>query len=156
GDDPTAGSLHVELQCVAASVLTGEFITANDGGSAGPGYRSVPAQCSTGFRILTGGAIPTSASPGNNQGYAAISGPIDPRNWPVTGYAQTGVTLRAMAVCLPASTIAFSFLSVPPKLSTARSGSITFQGVDSAGETVKYSCLLDLQTVDCTSGSVGY
>jgi Bacterial Ig-like domain len=157
GSDPTAGSLHVELQCVGASLLTSEYLTTNDNTGSGPGYGSVTAQCASGYRTLTGGAIPTIANAGVAQGYQSVSGPLDPRDWPTRGYQQSGVTLRAVAVCVPASTVSLSWTQAPAALSTLRTGTITFLATDTAGETVGVSCTIDLVATSCTNGSpVGY
>jgi len=153
GHDATAGSLHVELQCVAASLLTAEYFTTNDNTSSGAGYPSVTAQCASGYRTLTGGAIPTSPNPGVAQGYLSVSGPLDPRDWATQAYQASGVVLRAEALCVPASTVSLSWTQAPAALSTLRIGTITFTATDSAGETVGVSCSIDLVATPCTNGS---
>lgn len=154
GYSPEAGSLFVELRCVSASLLTGEYATADDSTDASPGFGDAKAVCASGYRILTGGAAPAGdRDPGVNQGRSSLSGPLDYRQWPVEGYQTSGITLRAMAYCVPASTASVTFTQTPTALSTDSSGTITFTSADSAGETITDTCYLDGVQTSCSSGN---
>jgi hypothetical protein len=147
-------TLGIELRCVDAGLLTTEYATAEDS-TAGPGYFPAKAVCATGYRILTGGAAPPAdqLNPGIDQGWA-VSGPLDARQWPAFGHEeQSGVSLRALALCVPASTVSVGFTQTPPALSNSRSGTITFGATDSAGENLAVKCYLDaVQWLLCQSG----
>jgi hypothetical protein len=159
GYSPISGDkLNIELRCVSAALLAGEYITADDSTAASPGQATAKAVCTTGYRILTGGAAPAGTkTPLTDQGWDSVSGPLDYRQWPVSGYQTSGVTLRALALCVPASTVSVTYTQTPAALSTASSGTITFSAVDTAGETVAVACFLDGGPRGCSSGSpVGY
>jgi hypothetical protein len=154
GYSDIAGTLGIELRCVASSLLAGEYATAADSAAAGPAYTGATAICGSGYRILTGGAAPAGTlSPGTNQGRASKSGPLDYRHWPVRGYQPAGVTLRALALCVPASTASVTYTQVPAALSTARSGTLTFTAADTAGEDISVTCRLDSVQRSCSSGN---
>lgn len=154
GYSDVAGVLGIELRCVASSLLAGEYATAEDT-AVGPGFRATSAHCAPGYRILTGGAAPPAGilNPGADQGGYSKSGPPDHDTWVVQGYVPSGISLRALALCVPASTASVSFTQAPATLSTASSGTITFTTSDTAGETVTDTCYLDGVLRSCSSGN---
>jgi hypothetical protein len=155
GYSDIAGVLGIELRCVDSSLLAGEYATADDSTVPGPGQGHATAICTSGYRLLTGGAGPAAGAmnPGVDQGYSSVSGPRDYQQWPVVGGQASGVTLRALALCVPASTVQLTFTQTPAALSTASSGTITFSADDTAGETVTDTCYLDGGLRSCTSGT---
>ena len=137
-----------------SSLFAGAYVTADDSPTSGPGYGAANATCEPGYRVLTGGAAPAGTkTPGVNQGHNSVSGPLDYRHWPVTGYQYSGVTLRALALCVPASTASVTFTQTPAALSTASSGTITFAVNGRRGETFVDRCYLDGDERGCSSGS---
>ena len=149
GYSPVAGVLGIELRCVSSSLLAGAYATADDSTAASPGVGSITATCGSGTRILTGGAGPAGTkSPGSDQGHAFVSGPSNDdastrwKEWRATAYQASGVTLRALALCVPASAVSASFTQTPPDPSSS-SGTITFTASDSAGETMTFLCRID-------------
>ena len=149
GYSPVAGVLGIELRCVSTSLLAGAYATADDSTAASPGVGNVTATCGSGTRILTGGAGPAGTkSPGSDQGQAFVSGPSADgtstywKEWRATAYQASGVTLRALALCVPASAVSASFSQTPSDPSSG-SGTFTFTASDSAGETLAYKCRLD-------------
>src|SRR5262245_52429942 len=152
GYSDVAGVLGIELRCVDSALLTAEYAEADDS-AAGPGERFATAACAAGFRLLTGGAGPAvGRNPGVDQGRTSLSGPVSYSQWPVRSYMPSGVILRSLALCVPASTVSVSYTVHPAALSTASSGSIVFTAADSAGETVTVSCFLDGAARSCASG----
>ena len=154
GYSPTSGDkLNVELRCVADGLVGGEYFEADDSPTQPSG--TATAQCASGYRLLTGGAIPSGTlNPGVFQGRTEISGPLDYRRWKVHGYIDNvGGTLRAFGLCVPASTASVTFTQTPPSLSMDRTGSITFTATDTAGETLALSCFRDGNPVGCASGN---
>jgi hypothetical protein len=158
GWSDVTGVLGVELRCVSSSLLGAEYATADDSTLMSPGETTAKAVCTTGYRILTGGAGPAGTKdPGVPQVSSSVSGPLGAQQWPVEGEQRSGVVLRALALCVPASTVSFTYTQAPPALSTARSGSITFTAADTAGETIAVACSLDGVQRGCSSGNpVGY
>jgi hypothetical protein len=153
GYSDVPGVLGIELRCVDSSLLDAEYATAGDSTDASPNYTTANALCAAGYRLLTGGAAPAGTkSPGVDQGWASMSGPFDYRQWPVNGFQKTGVVLRALALCVPASTASATYTQKPPALSTSSSGSVTFSGSDSAGETLSYTCYVDSTIRVCSAG----
>lgn len=151
--DVSGDKLNIELRCVSSALLAGGYFEADDT-APGWGYNAAEAVCANGYRILTGGAAPAGAwNPGVDQGWASVSGPADYRRWPANGHQPEGMTLRAFALCVPASTASVSWTQTPAELSTASSGTITFTTSDTAGETVTYACYLDNQVRGCAAGS---
>jgi hypothetical protein len=145
--------LGIELRCVSTSLLGAEYAEADDSTAPSPGSGTAKAVCTSGYRLLTGGAAPAGTrTPGTYQG-RAVSGPLDPRQWPAQGYQMSGVTLRALALCVPASSVSVTFTQTPSESSTARSGTITFIAADSAGETVEDTCYLNGVQRACSSGT---
>ena len=157
GYSPVAGVLVIEIHCVATSLLAGSYATANDSTSAG--IATVTATCGIGSRVLTGGAGPAGTrSPGSDQGQAWVSGPgasalSGARDWRTQGQQASGVTLRALALCVPASAISASFTQTPPDPSSS-SGTFTFTASDQVGEALTYACRLDGKALPpCSPGS---
>jgi hypothetical protein len=154
GSSDVSGVLGIELRCVSSSLLAAEYAEAADSTAVTPGVGTAKARCTAGYRLLTGGSGPSAGvmNPGVYQGHS-LSGPADYLQWPALGYQASGVTLRALALCVPASTASVTFTQTPPALSTARSGTITFDAVDVAGETLTVSCNLDGVARSCASGT---
>jgi Bacterial Ig-like domain len=154
GYSDVSGVLGIELRCVSSSLLGSEYAEADDTRASSPGVGTAQAVCTTGYRLLTGGAAPAGTkNPGAYQGFSSVSGPLDARHWPVQGYQYGGAVLRALALCVPASTVSGSFTQRPPTLTTANSGSVTFTAADSAGENLTFACTLDAHQRACTAGS---
>ena len=143
GYSDVSGVLGIELRCVSSSLLGAEYTEADDS-TTSPGG-SAAAECASGYRTLTGGVGPAGTkNPGVYQGYSSGSAPyFDKRTWLGQGLQASGVVLRALELCVPASTPSVTFTQTPPALSTARSGSITFTAVDTAGEGLTIFCYLD-------------
>jgi hypothetical protein len=158
GYSPVAGVLAIELRCVSSSLLSGAYATANDSTAASPGVGDITATCGSGTRILTGGAGPAGTkNPGSDQGQAFVSGPSSSpssswKDWRTTAYQASGVTLRALALCVPASAVSASFTQTPPDPSSS-SGTITFTASDSTGEALTYVCRLNGNALPCSSGN---
>lgn len=158
GHSWASGVLAVELRCVSSSLLVGEYATTGDSLDGSPGYAGASTICASGYRILTGGVAPAgSRNPGADQGHGSVSGPLDFKRWRVGGYQPAGVTLRAIAYCVPASTASVELTQTPLQWSTSRSGSITFSASDTADEMLRTECSIDGFERSCQAGiPVGY
>ena len=153
GYSPSNGAtLGLSLRCVDVSLLSAEAAVTADG-STTSGATTAVASCATGYRLLTGGVGPTedNENAGVDQGWG-VSGPYDYYRYAAFG-DPNGITFRAVALCVPSSTASAQFTQTPPKLSTAMSGSITFNASDSTGESITLSCYLDGVLRGCVSGS---
>ena len=139
-------SIHVEVYCAPMSLLSNAYATVNISTAAGAdGNADTTATCNAGYRILTGGTYPWgNATPTQDQGTSFVSGPNDARNWTAGATSMPSTTaLRAVAVCLPASTITAGLTAAPAAQSTSRSGSFSWSSSDSAGEDLSATCYLD-------------
>lgn len=154
GYSDVSGLLGIELRCVDASLLTAEYATAADTTVTTAGNASAIGVCALGYRVLTGGAGPAGTkSPGTDQGWS-LSGPMDnPRGWKAYGWQPSGVILRSLALCVPASQVAIAFPQLPASLSTDSTPTFTFTATDGTGEAVIARCYLDGVQYGCTSGT---
>jgi hypothetical protein len=149
GYSPSSGAtLGLSLRCVSLSLVTSETAVTSDGST------TAVATCPSGYRLLTGGIGPTEdeENPAVDQGWG-VSGPYDYYRYVAFG-EPNGVTFRAVALCVPSSTVSVTFTQEPPALTNQTTNSLAFTAADSAGESFQITqCLLDGSPHNCWSGS---